>query len=222
MRDEDKGVPDFDVDERLEAMQEADIIREGPQLKDLTETLMEGREEALVKSLFRQIREQTVTDEDIEESRPNVSMHEEPPDIEDMEPADWTVPAGCVRVDAEGQPISIDLLVDVIAEARRKGNYPRDNGWEFWLHHEQLNHLRESADPMEWYDHAGTPEDLECATEVHGIPVRAFPVFPKGAVLLLDPAALEPQHGLGSRTPQGVTLVDPRRVARVTGIGRPD
>lgn len=212
MRDEDRLFDRADFE-----LSKEDVVPEEPM--DLTETLMEGREEALVKSLFRQIREHTVTEEDKEESRPNVSMHEEPPDVEDMEFEDWFVPSGCVRVDAEGRPMSIELLVDAIQAARREGNYPRDNNWEFWLHHEQLHNLRDNTDPMEWYDNEHTPED-EYAAEVHGVPMRAFPVFPTGAVLLLDPRVLEPQHGVGRRAAQGVTLTDPRRVVRLTSIGR--
>lgn len=186
---------------------------------DLTETLMEGREEALVRSLFRQIREHTVTDEDKEESRPNVSTHEEPPDVEHMEFEDWFVPAGCIRVDAEGRQISVDLLLDAMEAARREGNYPRDNDWEFWLHHEQLHVLRDSKEYQEWRQHE-TVAESEFAASVHGIPVRTFPVFPTGAILLLDPRVLEPEHGLGQRAAQGVVLRDPRRVVRVTSVAR--
>jgi len=219
-RDNEDGIPrrEFTVDKDVETIADLEAAGEH-QLKDLTETLMEGHEEALVKSLFRQIREHTVTEEDKEESRPNVSMHEEPPDVEDMEFEDWFVPAGCIRVDAAGTPISVDLLVDAIEAARREGNYPRDNEWEFWLHHEQLHVLRDGEDYHEWQRHE-TVAESEYNAEVHGIGVRALPVFPTGAILLLDPRVLEPEHGVGDRAAQGVVLKDPRRVVRVTSVAR--
>lgn len=211
----DKEDRPLDLDPANFGVEDIDLKPEEPM--DLTETLLKGREEALVKSLFRQIREHTVTEEDKEESRPNVSMHEEPPDLEDMEFEDWFVPSGCIRVDAEGRPLSMELLYDALEAAEREGNYPRDNGWEWWLHHEQLHNLRQREADTWW---ANSHSDEEYEAEAVGVPIRAFPVFPTGALLLIDPRVLEPVHRVGSRAAQEVHLTDPRRVVRVTSIGR--
>lgn len=197
---------------------------------DLTD-LMDGavreatrkQEERLVRSLFAQIREHTVTEQDKEESRPNVSMHEEPPDLEDMEFEDWFVPAGCVRVDGKGEPLTVDLLYEAREAAEREGLYPENSGWEWWLHPYQLNNVRDDETWQHSVGGMGTwEEDEEYAHAFCGTPVRTWPAFPKGAALLLDVDVLVPEHAVGSRVPQGVLLKDPRRVVRITSLGVTD
>lgn len=215
---EGPGVP-LEVDPTRVDVEDLDLTG----TMDLTETLMEGHEESLVRSLFEQIREHTVTEEDVNESRPSFNVGEEPPDLEDMEFEDWTTPSGAARVDAEGQPISVEVLWDAMEAAEREGLYPENGAFEWWVHHEHLHELRGNVDPTTSHPEIGrfeASEDYDWG--FMGVPGRAFSVFPRGAILLLDPSILEPVHGVGSRAAQGVTVTDPRRIVRVTGIGRPE
>lgn len=216
-RDKDRKIARTDVSDVLKDAEDALNFERGP--ADLTD-LMEGaveettrqHEERLVRSLFQQIRETTV-----EVYEPTFA--EDPADFPDLGREDYEE-RGAVRIDAEGEPLTVDLLYEAREAAERAGLYPDNEGWEWWCHPHQLNNVRED----ETWEHAvggvGTWDvDEEYAHAFCGTPMRTWPAFPKGACLLLDVDVLVPAHGVGSRVPQAVQLKDPTRIVRITSLG---
>jgi len=172
-----------------------------------------AEEERLVRTLFERIREAEVEVHD-----PQFVT-----DPEDLEPGTMdtsTERAG--RIDAEGEPLTIDHIYDAAEIAESNGFRVDANGWEWWLHPRQLNNLRDDEDVKHHLAGAGPvleAEEGEYAAEIIGTPIRTFPQFPRAAALLIDPETLEPEHAVGSRVPKAVLVRDPRRVVRITGLG---
>jgi len=193
---------------------------------DLQETLRHGYEEALVETLFEQIREHTPTEAERKDMTPECVMDAEDsmpdPDKIDrrMTLQEGYPSGGCFRIDARGRPASVDLLMDAAETVwRDAGEDPEEEEWEFWLHGSRLDDLRADADTMV---RLGDTQDLPVdATMVYGMPVLGFSYFPPGAILLWDSeVSIEVQYQLGSRKPAALGIVRPRKICRITSVGR--
>lgn len=189
---------------------------------DLYEMVHEAREEALIRKLFEEIRRLTPDPKEREDLRPSFVEEPEELDLSEesrrMELGEQYPGGGCHRLDAEMRTVSIDLLRDAQDVVWSEGFYPRDDGWEFWLHAQHLGPLRDDVDTFARLD---TPDGLGVdAVEIDGVPVRGFGTFPKGAILLWDPEeAITPVHSVGQREPAAFSITRPRYVCRVTSVG---
>ena len=188
------------------ALKDKDTPLSVEDLADPVPGIAQAEEERLVRNLFDRIRKAEVEVHD-----PQFVM-----DPEDVEPGTMetsTERAG--RIDAEGEPLTIDLIYDAAEVAESNGFRVDANGWEWWLHPRQLNNLRDDEDVKHHLGGAGPlhePAEDEYSGEIMGTPIRTFPQFPRAAALLIDPETLEPEHAVGSRVPKAVLARDPRRL----------
>lgn len=112
-------------------------------------------------------------------------------------------------VDAEGQPLTVDLLTDLEYTVRSRGHVTRDEVLYF-LHPAQLAELRRTDEMLR----AGVdPIDLvdEGVQAFRGIPMLVDAHLPPAIVYLVDPDAI---------TMAGQVL-DPNRTGRLTGLKHP-
>jgi len=164
-------------------------------------------EERLVQLLFDRIRNAEV---EVHNSR--VSMEEDKEDLlGDME----TSTERHHRIDAGGEQLNMDHIYDALEAAERAGGHVEAD-FEWWLHPKQLHGLRHREEQIVTVAEASKRDG---PGTLHGAQLRTFPQFPRAAVLLLDPEVLVPEHGVGSRVPQGVQIRDPRKVVRITSLG---
>jgi len=190
-----------------DALKEKDTPLSVEDLADPVPGIAQAEEERLVRNLFDRIREA-----EIEVHDSQFVM-----DAEDLEPGTMdTSTERAHRIDAEGEQLNDDHIYDAIEAAERAGGRI-DSGWEWWSHPCQLNHLRRTEDfAIEPLVERDFEEEFDA--KLHGAGWRLFPQFPRAAVLLLDPEVLVPEHGVGSRVPQGVVIRDPRKVVRITSL----
>lgn len=111
------------------------------------------------------------------------------------------------EIDAEGKPITTDLVQDLIYETQGRGMVKREDVL-LLLHPAQLYILREDFEVLE----RGELAYQDGATTFHGIPVLQDTTLPKAIVYLVDPNAI---------TVAG-TVVYENRVGRLTGLKHPD
>ena len=211
--------------------------------EDFIQEIHEARERQLVDAAFEQIRERTPTEAEREAMEPSVEWVEDPeelsmPDMDTLNTARKYPEGGVLRIDAEANPISTDLLRDAMALLYREHNVdPMAEGdFQFWTHSKQLSVLKRST---EYHQRMTTaqPGGGELRTvSIDGVPALGFDYFPKAAVLLLDPEAAftlleeEPDTlgrygpGAGEAYDGGTMrfgLTDSRKVLRITGVQRP-
>ncbi len=113
------------------------------------------------------------------------------------------------HVDAEGQPLTVDLLRELEYTVRRRGHVQRDEVLYF-LHPAQLADLRSSEEMLR----AGVdPLDLveDGVQAFQGIPMLVDPNLPPAIVYLVDPQAIT----LGGQ------VLYPNRTGRLTGLKHP-
>jgi len=114
------------------------------------------------------------------------------------------------EVDAEGQPLSVDLVRDLMYEVQGRGGIQREDTL-LALHPAQFYILRDremmlleaETDHLEYQDGV---------TAFDGIPVLQDHTLPKAVVYLMDPNAI---------TVAGTVMYE-NRVGRLTGLKHPD
>lgn len=192
--------------------------------EDFLKEVQEAKERELVDTIFEEIREHTSVEEaardPVGDSR--VGWSEEPdfPDVDDLNEARKHAEVGsCLRIDAGGKPISVDLLIESMERLHKKRGFdPTHEGdFQFWVHARLKRELQNDPDMRD----TGIFDDGTLS--IYEVPVLGFDYFPKAAVLLIDPErTFEQVHTLGQAEPVRVVPKDLRRVLRITGIGRPD
>jgi len=114
------------------------------------------------------------------------------------------------EIDAEGQPLAVDLVRDLIYETRGRSGVQRED-LLLAMHPAQQYILRDDERLLaEMHDDALTHEGR--ATHFQGIPLLVDATLPKAVVYLVPPNSIT----------VGGTVLHPNRVGRLTGLKHPD
>jgi len=114
------------------------------------------------------------------------------------------------EIDAEGQPLAVDLVRDLIYETRGRSGVQRED-LLLAMHPAQQYILRDDERLLaEMHDDALTNEGR--ATHFHGIPLLVDATLPKAVVYLVPPNSIT----------VGGTVLHPNHVGRLTGLKHPD
>lgn len=114
------------------------------------------------------------------------------------------------EIDAEGQPLDVDLVEELIFQVRGRGHVQREDVL-LVLHPAQLYILRGDERLLARYDE-GILESENGTAHFHGIPTLRDTHLPKAVVYLIDPQAI---------TMGGQVLYEDR-VGRITGLQHPE
>lgn len=112
------------------------------------------------------------------------------------------------EIDAEGQPLDVALVEDLIYETMGRSGVQREDTL-LLLHPAQLYILRDDERLLAEMGHFGHEDG---ATSLHGIPCLVDATLPKAVVYLVDPNAIT----------VGGTVVYENRIGRLTGLKHPD
>lgn len=111
------------------------------------------------------------------------------------------------EIDAEGRPLTTQMVRDLIYETRGRGDVRREDVL-LLLHPTQLYILREDEELL---PHGVDSEYEDGTATFQGIPVLQDANLPKGVVYLVDPNAIS----------VGGTVLYENRVGRLTGLKHP-
>lgn len=187
--------------------------------EDFVAEVQEAHERALVDTVFEEIRKHTPTEAEREAAAPEWVEDPEAakPNPDAVTLADEYPGGGCLRIDAEGRPISVEILRRAVHLFNRERNIdPEVEDFQFWTHDRLRDNLRGS---MAHAHNAAMVNDMDMSVSVQGVPVLGMGYFPKASVLLLDPEAFTTVHQVGS-TEERLAFTRPERVLRITGLSR--
>lgn len=113
------------------------------------------------------------------------------------------------EIDAEGKPLTTDLLRDALYALQKQAYVDPDEDVLYLMHPEQMMVWRENAALL--YGAADHPSPSEGMHSVDGVPILVDANLPAAVVYAVDPHAIT----------VGGTVVDPNRIARLTGLKHP-
>jgi len=114
------------------------------------------------------------------------------------------------EVDAEGQPLGVDLVRDLIYEVRGRGGLKRED--LMLACHPAQRYILQNDEWLVHHEELAALSHEEGVATFQGIPLLVDPTLPQAVLYLLDPNAI---------TVAGTVMYE-NRVGRLTGLKHPD